>query len=249
VSVAAAVPSNAAPTSGPILAIEALCKSFGGVRAVDGVSFSVATGEVVALIGPNGAGKTTLLNLVSGQSRPDAGRVVFAGREVTRLPASAAGRRGMLRAFQDGGVFAKLTAVENVMVPAVARGMAPRHAEPAARAALDRLGLTPIADERAERVSGGQRKLIDFARCLLTDARVVLLDEPTTGVHPSVARSLAAIIAERRRAGTAFVLVSHDLPWAFAMCTRAVVMVAGEKLMEDLPAVVGRDPRVHEAYL
>jgi ABC-type branched-subunit amino acid transport system ATPase component len=109
--------------------------------------------------------------------------------------------------------------------------------------------LAPVLEERAERLSGGQRKLIDFARCLVTDARLIMLDEPTTGVHPSVAQSISRLIAERQADGVAFLVVSHDLPWAFAICTRAIVMVAGEKLIEDVPEVVGNDPRVHEAYL
>ncbi len=232
-----------------VLEIEGLGKSFGGLRAVSGVSFSIRSGEAVALIGPNGAGKTTLLNLASGQQRPDTGRVLFKGDDVTRCAAPDPRRRGMLRGYQDGGVFLKLTAVENVMVPALARGARLGEAERAARAALARLGLTPVADERTERVSGGQRKLIDFARCLLTEAQLLMLDEPTTGVHPVVSQSLSRVIAERRASGTAFLLVSHDLPWVFGICTRAVVMVAGEKLMEDKPDVVARDPRVHEAYL
>jgi ABC-type branched-subunit amino acid transport system ATPase component len=226
-----------------------MLKAFGGNRAVAGISFDVGQGEAVALIGPNGAGKTTLLNLLSGQYRPDGGRVLFCRRDVTRLAASHALRRGMLRAYQDGGVFAKLTAVENVMVPALARGLPLRQAEQSARAALTRLGLAPVSEERAERLSGGQRKLVDFARCLVTDAKIIMLDEPTTGVHPSVARSLALLIEERQAKGAAFLVVSHDLPWAFGLCSRAIVMVAGEKLIEDRPEIVGSDPRVHEAYL
>ena len=231
------------------LVIEALTKSFGGNRAVGGVSLGLSPGEAVALIGPNGAGKTTLLNLASGLQRPDSGRVLFRDQDVTRAAASHRSRRGMLRGYQDGGVFGKLSAVENVMVPALARGMAVGRAQHSAREALARLGLSPVADERAERVSGGQRKLIDFCRCLLTQAEVIMLDEPTTGVHPSVAASLSGLIAERQASGTAFLLVSHDLPWAFGVCTRALVMVAGETLVEGPPEQVRNDPRVHEAYL
>jgi ABC-type branched-subunit amino acid transport system ATPase component len=232
-----------------VLSIKDLSKSFGGVRAVSGVSFEVQAGEAVALIGPNGAGKTTLLNVASGQMHPDKGRVVFEGQDVTRRAAPHRRRRAMLRGYQDGGVFPKLTAVENVMVPALARGTRRGQAEAAARSAIARLGLAPVADDRAEQLSGGQRKLVDFARCLMTDVRLAMLDEPTTGVHPAIARLLSAFIVERLAVGCAFLLVSHDLPWAFGICTRAVVMVAGEKLMDDAPHVVARDPRVHEAYL
>ena len=232
-----------------LLEIHGVTKAFGGNHAVEDVSFNVDEGEAVALIGPNGAGKTTLLNLLSGQHVPDRGRVLFDAHDVTRLAPSHVRRGGMLRAYQDGGVFPKLSAVENVMVPALARGLSTAQAEARARQSLVRLGLEPVLEERAERLSGGQRKLVDFARCLATDARLIMLDEPTTGVHPSIAQSLARLIAERQTEGRSFLLVSHDLPWAFGICTRAVVMVAGEKLIEDLPELVGNDPRVHEAYL
>jgi ABC-type branched-subunit amino acid transport system ATPase component len=233
----------------PLLAVEQVSRSFGGNRAVAGVSLAVAASEIVALIGPNGAGKTTLLNLVSGQYRAEAGRIRFAGVDVTRLLPAATARRGMLRGYQDGGVFAKLTAVENVAVPLLARGARHGEAYRLAETALVRLGLGPVLGERAEHLSGGQRKLIDFARALATPARLMLLDEPTTGVHPSVALAMSSLIRERSAAGTAFLIVSHDLPWAFGICRRVVVMVAGEKLVEGPPATVSEDPRVHEAYL
>ena len=175
--------------------------------------------------------------------------MLFAGLDVTKLGPSHRHRRQMLRGYQDGGAFPKLSAIENVMVPALARGLAKDEAEQRARTALVSLGLAPVLEERAERLSGGQRKLIDFARCLAAEAKLILLDEPTTGVHPAVSGSLASLITERQAEGTAFLLVSHDLPWAFDICTRAVVMVAGEKLIEDVPEVVGNDPQVHEAYL
>lgn len=234
---------------GPVLRVETVAKAFGGNRAVNGISFTIAAGEALALIGPNGAGKTTLLHLLSGQLKPDSGQVLFENCDVTRCTASDPSRRGMLRAYQDGGMFPKLTSFENVMVPALARGIGMKEAELSARSALHRLGLAPVIEERAERLSGGQRKLIDFARCLATEARLIMLDEPTAGVHPSVSQSLSRLIADRQETGTAFLVVSHDLPWAFSICTRAIVMVAGEKLVEGLPSTVSEDPRVREAYL
>ena len=233
--------------SAPLLRVEAVGQSFGGIRAVHAVSFDVAEGEVLALMGPNGAGKTTLLNLLSGQRAPETGRVMFGGADVTRAAASSAKRRGMLRSYQNGGMFPKLTALENALVPLLARGV-PRARE-RARGALQRLGLAPVLDDPVETLSGGQRKLIDFARCLATEARLVLLDEPTNGVHPYLGQVMAREIDRLRGQGTAFVIVSHDLPWAFSICSRAIMMAAGEVLTTGSPAEVAADPRVHEAYL
>jgi len=233
----------------PLLVAEGLKKTFQGNRAVNGVSFEVMGGELLALIGPNGAGKTTLLNLLSGQHRPSSGRILFAGVDVTQVACFAVARREMLRGYQDGGMFLKLTALENAMVPMLARGVPTGEARRHSREALCDLGLEPVLDERAERLSGGQRKLTDFARCLAMTVSLVLLDEPTTGVHPHVAQAMADRIRRRRQEGTAFVIVSHDLPWAFSVCPRVIVMTAGEVLCEGPPNVVGADPRVREAYL
>ncbi|GAA4131572.1 ABC transporter ATP-binding protein [Aminobacter aganoensis] len=233
----------------PVLSVTGVGKSFGGLHAVNDVGFEVGPGEVVGLIGPNGAGKTTMFNLVCGQLKPDRGSVLFDSVDVTALAPSAAKRRGIMRSYQDGGIFGKLTAAENVMVPMLARGLKPRQADELARKALGRLGLAPVVNDLAERLSGGQRKLIDFARCAVSEASLVLLDEPTNGVHPSIATTMAEVIRERQRNGVACVIISHDLPWIFSLCSRVVVMVAGEKMTEGLPEVVGADPRVHAAYL
>jgi len=235
--------------SAPLLQVAALGHSFGGLRAVNDVSFDLGPGEVVALMGPNGAGKTTLLNLISGQRQPDSGRVLFADQDVTEASPSSPARKGMLRSYQNGGIFAKLTATENVAVPLLARGIPLGQARERSRDVLVQLGLAPVLDDRAELLSGGQRKLIDFARCVANRVRLVLLDEPTNGVHPHLGETMAAQIGRMRDEGTAFLIVSHDLPWAFSICTRAVMMAAGEVLVAGRPADVAADSRVHEAYL
>lgn len=231
----------------PLLVVKDLHKAFGGHKVVNGVSFSVAEGEMLALIGPNGAGKTTLLNLLSGQHKPTAGRILFAGMDITGK--GAATSKAMLRAFQDGGVFPKLTTLENVMVPLLARGVAVREARDRAMAALCSVGLEPVAHERGERLSGGQRKLTDFSRCIAAAPRLVLLDEPTAGVHPHVAETMVGHITRQQAADVGFVIISHDLPWVFAVCPRVICLAAGEILCEGTPERVGGDPRVHEAYL
>ncbi len=226
-----------------------LSKAFGGNQAVSHVSLSIERGELVALVGPNGAGKSTLLNLLTGQHTPDSGIVTLAGRDVTRLAPSHPSRRVLVRSYQDAGIFPRLSALENVAVPAVARGVPRGEAETRAAEILAALGLGPVARERADRLSGGQRKLVDFARTLLVDSEVALLDEPTAGVHPSLAERLAELIRRRSETGTAYLLVSHDLPWAFDLCPRVLVLASGSVLVEGSPEIVREDARVREAYL
>jgi branched-chain amino acid transport system ATP-binding protein len=216
---------------------------------VDEVSLSLGEGELVALVGPNGAGKSTFINLVSGHHVPDRGRVSLAGREVTRLPPSHPWRRAVVRSYQDAGIFPRLSAIENLMVPAVARGIPRRKAARRARAVLEVLGLLPVGWERADRLSGGQRKLVDFGRSLMVDARVALLDEPTAGVNPALSERMATLVRERQQVGVAFLIVSHDLPWAFSLCSRVIVLAFGRVLAEGSPEEIKNDARVREAYL
>jgi ABC-type branched-subunit amino acid transport system ATPase component len=232
-----------------VLAAEGISKAFAGNQAVIDVSLAVAPGEIVALVGPNGAGKTTLLNVLTGQHLPDRGRVDVCGVDVTRREPSHPSRRPLLRTYQDSGVFPRLTAAQNVMVPLVARGVAPREASRRAYVALAEFGLAPVADWRADRLSGGQRKLIDFARCLVLEPAIALLDEPTAGVNPALADAISAKIERRQRDGVAFLIVSHELPWVFAMCTRVICMAAGRVLAEGTPAEIADNPDVIEAYL
>lgn len=224
-------------------------KAFGGNQAVAGVSLALAPSELMALVGPNGAGKTTCLNLLSGQIPVDGGTIELAGTDVTRVTPSSAARRSLFRSFQNGGTFARLTAVENVAVTGLVRGMGRPQAEAEARQALARVGLGPVADWEAEHLSGGQRKLIDFARLMLARPAVALLDEPTAGVNPAIMEVMRALILDLRRTGTAFVVISHDLPWVFGLCSRVVVMAAGRVLASGSPEEVSANEQVREAYL
>lgn len=231
----------------PLLDLRDVCVAFGGNRAVDGVSFQVAPGRVLALIGPNGAGKTTVLNLINGQYRASGGSIRFLGR---RIGWSRRGHSGILRSYQDAGTFLKLTAIENVMVPLVSRGVTVKHARILATDALARLGLTHVADLRGDRLSGGQRKLVDFARCINSPAALVLLDEPSAGVHPELIKPMVDVIRRKQRSDrTSFVIISHDLPWVFSVCEHVVCMARGRVLAQGEPSVVSTDPRVREAYL
>ncbi len=204
---------------------------------------------MVALVGPNGAGKTTFLNLLTGQYLPDSGSVRFDGADVTRLRPSDPARAPVFRSYQGGGTFNKLSALENVAVAAVARGLSRREAERAATEALGDVGLGPVAHERAERLSGGQRKLVDFARSLVVRPKVALLDEPTAGVNPVISEVMTRVIRERQSAGMACLIISHDLAWVFDLCPWVVALAAGQLLAKGTPQEVRADPRVVEAYL
>jgi ABC-type branched-subunit amino acid transport system ATPase component/branched-subunit amino acid ABC-type transport system permease component len=232
-----------------VLEAVGLRKAFGGNHVVNGVDFRLEPGELVAIVGPNGAGKTSFLNLLSGQFRPMAGLIRLHGADVTNLAPNAPTRRKMFRSFQNGGAFGQLTARENVAVAGMVRGMGRAAAERAAEDALKRVGLSPVSEWPAEQLSGGQRKLIDFARLLLAQPRVALLDEPTAGVNPAIMDVMGRIIAEMRDAGTAFAVISHDLPWVFGLCRRVVVLAAGRVLTAGDPDTVSADPAVREAYL
>ena len=232
-----------------VLEATGLRKAFGGNRVVDGVDLRLEAGELVAIVGPNGAGKTSLLNLISGQIRPDSGTIRLGDNDVTALAPHAPARRSLFRSYQNGGAFGKLTARENVAVAGMVRGMGRANAERAAEDALKRVGLAPVSEWPAEHLSGGQRKLIDFARLLLAQPRVALLDEPTAGVNPAIIEVMGRIITEMRDAGTAFAVISHDLPWVFALCRRVVVLAAGQVLTAGDPDTVSANPAVREAYL
>lgn len=232
-----------------VLEASGLKKAFGGNHVIDGVDFRLAAAELVALVGPNGAGKTSFLNLVSGQMRPNAGTIMLGGVDVTGLEPKAHKRRQLFRSYQNGGTFGKLTAVQNVAIAGLVRDMDRKSAEAKAAGALKRVGLGPVADWPAERLSGGQRKLIDFARLLLAKPAVALLDEPTAGVNPAIMEVMRSIIADMRDAGTGFIVISHDLPWVFGLCQRVVVLAAGKVLTMGSPSEVSADPRVREAYL
>jgi ABC-type branched-subunit amino acid transport system ATPase component len=233
----------------PILEASAIAKAFGAVQVVDGVDLKVDFGETVALVGPNGAGKTTLLNVLSGQLRATSGSIRLAGRDVTDRHPSHIDRKPLLRSFQNGGAFGKLSAVDNVALAAVARGTPRGQAQIEARAALERVGLRPVADWRADTLSGGQRKLIDFARLLITRPALALLDEPTAGVSPAIMQTMREILLEERKRGLATVIVSHDLPWVYDLCRRVVVLGDGRLLAEGTPAEVSANQTVQEAYL
>jgi branched-chain amino acid transport system ATP-binding protein len=250
---------------GVILRVEKLVKDFGGLRAVDRCSLAVKRGTITGLIGPNGAGKTTLFNLITGFYKPDAGRVFFDGEEITGLPPHAVFHKGLCRTFQIPKEHRSMTVLENLMlVPSGQLGeklwnpwfrpWAVRRQEAEIRdqalEVLEFVGLIHLRDEYAGNLSGGQKKLLELARTLMAEPKMVLLDEPGAGVNPTLMRKLCdnieRLCSER---GITFLLIEHDMDLVFSLCDPVIVMSEGKKLAEGPPEEIRRDPRVLEAYL
>lgn len=252
-------------TEAPLLSIQGLVKDFGGLRAVNYASFDVKRGSITGLIGPNGAGKTTLFSLVSGFHEPDAGRVYLDGEDVTGLPAHRMFHKGLSRTFQIPREHKSMTVMENLMlVPPkqlgerfwnpVLRPQAVRKQErelrEKAREVLEFVELTHMHDQAAAAMSGGQKKLLELARTLMADPKIVLLDEPGAGVNPTLMGKIREkIIQLNEERGITFLLIEHDMPLVMGLCNPVVVMNQGSKLVEGPPTVIRTDPRVLEAYL
>jgi len=249
----------------PILAIDDLDKRFGGLRAVAGASFSVRRGSLTALIGPNGAGKTTLFDLVTGFTSPDRGTIRFDGGAITGLPSHRITRLGLVRTFQLTRVFAAMTVLDNMMLASpnqpgeslwhlAVLQQANRRSETAVReralALLRRFDLENKSADYAGTLSGGQRKLLELARALMTAPRMVLLDEPMAGVNRVLGRRLLDYVEDLRRTdGMTFLFVEHDMDVVMTRADHVVVMAEGAVIAADKPEVVRADPRVITAYL
>jgi branched-chain amino acid transport system ATP-binding protein len=246
------------------LTVEHLSISFGGVRAVDDVSLTIAPGIVFSIIGPNGAGKTTLFNLISGLYVPEQGRVRLAGEDVTSLVPEALARRGLSRTFQNLQIFFRMTALENVMVgrhrhettgifadllhlPSVGRQN--RLTRDAALAALDKVGLAAAAGRPAASLSYGGLKRLEMARALASEPKVLLLDEPAAGCNPVETSEIEAIIRRLAGEGTTVVLVEHDMRLVMNVSDRIHVLANGRSLAEGTAAQVRGNPAVIEVYL
>jgi branched-chain amino acid transport system ATP-binding protein len=253
------------PDDSALLDVEGLAVRFGGLRAVDGATFSVQPGSVTALIGPNGAGKTTAFNLLTGFIKADAGRVRFADHDISRARSDLIARLGMVRTFQLTRVLAKMTVIENVMLAAPdqpgakfsnalfrPRRWRAREAEvrEQARALLAEVGIESHAHEYAATLSGGQRKLLELARALMTEPRLVLLDEPMAGVNPTLGRRLLDYLQRlRQERGMTVLFVEHDMDVVQSISDWVVVMAEGRVIAEGPPSVIARNPAVIEAYL
>ncbi|MCZ6720994.1 MAG: ABC transporter ATP-binding protein [Proteobacteria bacterium] len=248
-----------------MIALQNLVKRFGGVTALDGCSFEVPAGSITGLIGPNGAGKTTLFNVVSGALRPDRGRIRFDGRDVTGLKPHRLFRLGIVRSFQIPHMLARMTTLENLMlVPGGQAGenllavwlnsrrIAREEAAIAGRAGevLELLALRELAGELAGNLSGGQKKLLELGRAMMSGARLFLLDEPGAGVNPTLMARLTETIRRlNREEGVTFCIIEHDMDLVARLCDPVIVMAEGKVLAQGSMEAIRGNPEVIEAYL
>jgi ABC-type branched-subunit amino acid transport system ATPase component len=239
-----------------------LQKSFGGVQAVNGVSFEARLGQVVAIIGPNGAGKTTLFNMISGLLAPDAGELWLDGERLDGMPAYEVARLGVARTFQNVQIFGSMTVLDNVRMGryhheqtsllAASLGLTRRKEERtnlAAMRRLDRVGLAGKAELPAAGLPMGEQRLLELARALAIEPRLLLLDEPSAGLNAVEKVRLGATIGRIQANEVTILLVEHDMNTVMSVADWAVVLDHGEKLAEGHPEVIRDDPRVIEAYL
>ena len=250
----------------PLLSVRDLTKTFGGIRAVDGVSFDVAPGTMTGLIGPNGAGKSTTFDLITGVQTPDSGQVVFDGSDVTGARSNVLANRGLVRTFQIARELSEMTVLENVMLAprdqqgetfwrSVLPGMRSTviEQETALREeaweTLEFLEIDHLAREYAGTLSGGQRKLLELARVLMTDPKMILLDEPLAGVNPTLEEKLLARLHDLQEEGYTFLFVEHDMDVIMNHCDPLIVLHQGSVLTTGPPEAVKNDDRVLEAYL
>ena len=251
-------------TTRPILEIEDLVKHFSGVRAVDGCSFSVPQGRLEGLIGPNGAGKSTVIELVSGLVKPTSGVIRFAGEEIQGLPPHQIYRKGLARCFQTAREWRQLTVLENVLLAAPTRNLDTitaaffqrgkvksyeREVREKALATLDRYKLFRLRNDLAYSLSGGQKRLLEFARIAMSEPKLALLDEPMAGVNPVLQADIEAGIATLLDAGASVLLIEHNLGFVEQICDRVTVMVAGRVVATGKMHELREDPVVQEAYL
>ncbi len=247
-----------------LLSVRGISKQFGGLQAVADVSFDVPQGVIKGLIGPNGAGKTTLFNLITGFLCPDRGAIVFDGAEVQGLPPHEIAARGIVRTFQQIRLFPKMTALENVMVgchlhsrggflacmlhlPLTAREE--RRTREKARETLELLGLSGLANDEAVRLAYGQQRIVELARALACEPRIILLDEPAAGLNIRETAEMGCLIRRIRDAGVTVLLVEHDMSLIMDISDEVVVLSYGQKIAEDVPLAIQKDREVIRVYL
>jgi len=248
-----------------LLEVRALARSFYGVHALNGVDLDVKAGTITGLIGPNGAGKTTLFHCVSGLIPPEAGRVRFDGHDITGEPPHRITRRGLVRTFQIARGFPRLSVLENLMLYGAAQpgetlwrsvarpaSVGRRESELRDRAAtvVRQLNLLRVANDPAATLSGGQKKLLEIGRALMTDPLLILLDEPIAGVNPTLANEIAAHLeALAGEHGLTFLVIEHNMDLIARLCRPVIVMTEGRRLAQGAFAEVAADPRVQAAYM
>ncbi len=247
-----------------MLEVRQVCRNFGGLPALSEVSFRAAAGEVTAVIGPNGAGKSTLINCATGVDHPDAGKVLLGDRDITGLPAYRVAELGVARTFQNLRLFSRLSVLDNVLcgltvaagrslLGALLRPPALRNRERRLRlqalAALDRFGLTALADWPVGVLAYGDRKRVELARAVVSEPRLLLLDEPVAGLNATETATVGTEIRQLRAQGYTVLLVEHDMELVMSIADRVVVLDGGRCIAQGTPFEVRHNPLVLEAYL
>lgn len=250
--------------SEPILRLRGVTRDFGDFRAVDDVSLDIQPGTITGLIGPNGAGKTTLFNVLTGMLVPTAGQVILHGQDVTRLSPDKLFALGLGRTFQIPRPFARMSVLENVMLAPMAQlgerltgpflnAKSMRDQEQALRQraieVLDFVTLDGLADHAAGQISGGQTKLLELARILMGDPKLILLDEPAAGVNPSLTKVLIEKIEELNRNGTTFVIIEHDMDFVMEHCNPVIALAEGKVVFEGTATEAQNNTVLLDAYL
>ncbi|HUW78848.1 MAG TPA: branched-chain amino acid ABC transporter ATP-binding protein/permease [Candidatus Nanopelagicaceae bacterium] len=239
-----------------LLDVRGVSKSFGGLTAVNNADLRVQAGSITGLIGPNGSGKTTLFNLITGVMPPDKGEIWFDGKRIDRLKPWERGHRGLGRTFQVTRLFNSMSVLENVVAPlpdaawrTLLSSAVSGHEADRARHLLDYVGLASFADQSVGTLSYGQRKLVELAQVLMMEPRLILLDEPASGINPSLVEKLAGVIRDLNSQGVSFLIVEHNIPMVLKLCDPVIVFSRGSAIAEGKPDDIRRDPLVLDAYL
>lgn len=239
-----------------LLEIHNLTKRFGGLIAVDDCTFEVEEGSITALIGPNGAGKTTAFNLISGLLPVDSGTLIFDGERIDALQPHKITRKGLSRTFQISRALGDMSVIENLIVHSptqsfidLLKGSILKQELTRAMELLEFVGITHLANEKAESLSYGQKKLMEFAATLMTEPRMILLDEPAGGINPALLENIMEKIVEVNKRGVTFLIVEHNMDVVMNFCNPVVVMAYGKVLAQGTPEAVQSNPQVLEAYL
>lgn len=249
----------------PLLAATGLCKSFGGIQAVKDANIEVAKGRITGLIGPNGAGKTTLFNLLSNFIHPDQGKVIFDGEPIQNLQPYKIAQQGLIRTFQVARTLSRLSVLENMLLAAQKQTgenfwqaqfqphfvvQEERQLKERAMFLLESVGLEKKANDYAGCLSGGQRKLLEMGRALMTNPKLILLDEPAAGVNPRLIDDICdRILKWNREDGLTFLIIEHNMDVIMSLCDRVWVLAEGQNLAVGTPAEIQKDAKVLEAYL
>jgi branched-chain amino acid transport system ATP-binding protein len=232
-----------------MLKVVNLTKRFGGTLALNDVQLEVEQGEILGIIGPNGSGKSTLLHTITGIHQPTEGQIFYEGSDITKLPLEERARLGIGRTFQNLRLFKQLTVWENLLIPSIQLKKGKKEMIEQANELLELVKLTHLREEKAQNLSIGQQRLLEFIRAMMLDSKIIFLDEPTAGFHPNMIEMFLKSLLEMNKRGKTFVMIEHNIPAIMEVSSRLIAIAAGEVLANGDPQTVHSNPDVVEAYL